>query len=67
MQIASICNLRLEFRKITPFGHAPPPRLADIQADFEINRPLDIKLPRNKILTQADRQTDGQTDGRTNG
>ena len=25
MQIAQICNLQLEFRKITLFGHAPPP------------------------------------------
>ena len=25
LQIAQICNLQLEFRKITPFGHAPPP------------------------------------------
>ena len=24
LQIAQICNLQLEFRKITPFGHAPP-------------------------------------------
>ena len=25
LQIAQICNLQLEFRKITHFGHAPPP------------------------------------------
>ena len=24
-KIAKICNLKLEFRKITPFRHAPPP------------------------------------------
>ena len=36
--------------------------LTDIQAEFEINRPLDIKVPRKKLLTQMDRQTDRQTD-----
>ena len=39
--------------------------LTDIQVYFEINRPLDIKVPQKKILTQTDRQTDRQTDGRT--
>ena len=37
LQMAEICNLQLEFRKITPFEHAFHP-LTDIQADFEINR-----------------------------
>ena len=43
--------------------------LTDIQADFEINRPLDIKVPRKKNGTdgQTDRRTDGQTDRRTDG
>ena len=35
---ANICNLQLEFRKITPFGHAHP--LTDIHAHFQINRPV---------------------------
>ena len=47
--------------------------LIDIQADFEINRPveLDIKLPQKKIIstddrrTDRDKQTDRQTDGQT--
>ena len=37
----------------------------DIQADFEINRPLDIKVPRKKNIDtdgQTDRRTDRQTD-----
>ena len=52
--------------------------LTSIQADFEINQPLDIKVPRKKYIDtdgqtdgqtdrQTDRQTDGQTDGTTDG
>ena len=60
LQIAQICNLQLEFRKITPFGH-----LTDIQADVEINRLTRyIKLPRKEII-DAEGQTDGRTDGQT--
>ena len=48
--------------------------LTDIQADFEINWLLDIKVPRKKYWhgrtdrrtdRQTDRRIDGQTDGRT--
>ena len=42
--------------------------LTNIQADFEINRPLDIKVPRKKNIEtdgQTDRRTDRRIDGQT--
>ena len=42
--------------------------LTDIQADFELNRPLGNELPRKEIIStdgRTDRRTDGQTDGQT--
>ena len=57
--------MQLEFRKITPFGHALPPN--GHSADFRICQ-LDIKLPQQEII-YTDGRTDGQTgkqhDGRT--
>ena len=52
--------MKLEFRKITPFGHALP--LTDIQADFEINRPVRYRnaAKRNYFHKRTDRRTDGQ-------
>ena len=56
------CNENFETSRLSDMHHP----LTDIQADFEINRPLDIKVPRKKILTQTARQTYRQIDGRTN-
>ena len=39
---AKICNLQLEFRKITPFGHALPPN--GHSGNFEINRPVRYQI-----------------------
>ena len=55
---AKICNLQLEFRKITPFGHALFVVLTDIQADFEINRPVRyIEIPQKEIISTHDGRT----------
>ena len=54
------------FCKIPPFGHALP--LTDIQADFEINRPVRYRntTKRNYFhRRQTDRRTDIQTDRQT--
>ena len=56
---AKICYLQLEFRKTTPFGHALYP-LTDIQADFEINRPVRYRYTAKGNYFHT-RQTDGQT------
>ena len=61
---AKICNLQLDFRKITPFGHAY--HLTDIQADFEFNRPVRYQNTA-KINYFHGRLTDRRTDGRTDG
>ena len=47
--------MQLEFRKITPFGYAPPPNR--IQAYFEMNRPTRYQFTA-KLLTEMDRRTD---------
>ena len=52
-------NLFAKICKMTPFGHALP-QLADIQADFEINRPVRYRNTA-KISYFHRRQTDGQT------
>ena len=52
---------QLEFRNITPFGHALPP--TDIQADVEINRPIRYQI--NAKINYFHRRSDAQTDGRT--
>ena len=52
-----------------PFGHTLYP-LTDIQADFEINRPIRYRITENRNYfhrRQTDRQTDGTTNGRTDG
>ena len=44
--------------------------LTDIQADFELNRPVRYELPRKEIIStdgRTDRRTDGRTDGQTDG
>ena len=45
--------------------------LTDIQADFELNRPvIGNELPRKEIIStdgRTDRRTDRRTDGRTDG
>ena len=48
------CNQNFEKSRLSDM-HYP---LTDIQADFEINRPiLDIKLPRKEIISTDDRRT----------
>ena len=55
-----ICNMQIEFRKITPFGLI---LVQDIQADFEINRPVQImNYHENKLFPQT---TDGRTSRKT--
>ena len=39
-------------------------QLTDIQADFELNRPLGNELPRKEIISTDGRTDDGRTDGR---
>ena len=61
LQIKYICNLQLEFRIITPFGHARPPnghsgRFRDQSAYYAI---MYIKLPQKEIICTDDRRTDG--------
>ena len=66
---ANYINLQLAIRFVKNHAfldmHYP---LTDIQADFEINRPIRnlIASKRNYFhRRQTDRQTDGRTDGRT--
>ena len=63
-------NLQLEFRKITPFGNALKIGLnvrwgaTDIQADFEINRPVRYQITAKRNYFHR-RRTDGQTSRKT--
>ena len=54
-------NLFAKVCKMTPFGHALP--LADVQAYFEINRP--VRYRNTAKISYFPQTTDGQTDGRT--
>ena len=67
-KFANCINLQLAIRikKITPFSDMHYP-LTDIQANFEINRALDIKWPRKEVISTDDRRHGRQTDGRTDG
>ena len=53
LQISKICHLQLEFRKITPFGHALVPILRSIGL-------LDNELPQKENISTDDRLTDGR-------
>ena len=57
------CKLQLEFRKITPFGHALATPLPIYRLILGSIGSLDIKLPRKDIDT--DERTDGRTDIQT--
>ena len=57
--LAKNCKLQLEFRNVTPSGHALP--LTDIQADFEINQHIRYQITA-KINYFYRRQTDRRTD-----
>ena len=62
---AKICNLQLEFRKITPFGHALPGPLRTFRRILRSIGLLDIEIQQKKIIFTDDRRTDGRTDKRT--
>ena len=55
-----MCNLQLEFQKITPFGHALPPH--GHSGRFWAQSACKVTNYREKKLFP---QTDGQTDGQT--
>ena len=61
---AKNCNLQLDFRKITSFGHALPP-LQTFRPILRSIGLLDIEIPQKEIISTDDRRTDGQTEGRT--
>ena len=55
------CNYNFKKSRLSNM-HYP---FTDIQADFEINRLLDNKLPRKESISTDDRRTDGRHDRRT--
>ena len=57
---AKICNLQLEFRNITPFGHALPQPSRTFRPILRSIGLLNNELPRKNII-----YTDGRTDGQT--